>query len=258
MSRHFNFTDRKKIDIDDVRAVLEERENRIFCHVDIRLGDHKFPPDSMVFVEAERGRAFRHREKWGAVGVPTSGWSNGKNFDITAVGDPEGVRFRLLIVEPVVCRLLAAAENFQATSSSESMEPQQSLLPIRMEDLNGGVWALEMEGGVPILILDTGLGSKQELKSSRILYAILPGVVRAILTNLAHEYKGDKLDDDGLDMSDVPAVWLNLGERWAGEDLASCDTHPEIDRWAQLAANGFCKEKRLRDELAKAVRAEDQ
>ncbi|MCS4312016.1 hypothetical protein M2397_002311 [Pseudomonas sp. BIGb0381] len=257
MSRHFNFTDRKKIDIDDVRVVLEEHENRIFCHVDIRLGAHEFPPDSMVFIEAERGRAFRHREKWGPVGVPTSGWRTGNNFDITAIGDPEGVRFRLLVVEPVVCRLLAAAENVQATSSNESVEPQQSLLPIRMDDLSGGVWALDMDGGVPILVLDIGLGSKQELKSSRILYAILPGVVRAILTNLAHEYRGDKSGDDGLDMSDVPAVWLNLGERWAGEDLSGCDTHSEIDRWAQLAANGFCKEKRLRDELAKAVRAED-
>ncbi|MDR0191007.1 hypothetical protein RCO22_18845 [Pseudomonas yamanorum] len=257
MSRHFNFTDRKKIDIDDVRVVLEERDKKILCHVDIRLGAHEFPPDSMVFIEAERGRAFRHREKWGAVGIPTTGWSSGADFDITDVGDPEGVRFRLLVVEPVVCRLLAAAENVLATSSGEAMEPQQSLLPIRMDNLSGGVWALDMDGGVPTLILDSGLGSKQELKSSRILYAILPGVVRAILANLAHEYKGDLQDDDGLDVSDIPSVWLNLGERWAGENLSGCDTHAEIDRWAQLAANGFCKEKRLRDELAKAVRAED-
>jgi hypothetical protein len=173
------------------------------------------------------------------------------------MGDPEDIRFRVLVVEPQTCRLLAVAEGIEAYNNEDSQAPQRSLLPIRMEDLAGGVWELEM-GETPTLILDSGLGTKQELKSSPVLFAILPGVIRAILVNLAHEQQGTSSDDEvDSGEEDDSEMWLSLGAKWAGDPFPITGTYTDIDDWAQKAAIGFCREKKLGSRLANFMSEEE-
>lgn len=257
MSRRFNFTGRTKILRENVRAIVEQRDGGIFCNIELMLTDYDLRLDALVVIEAERGRVLRLRHEWGKAGVASSDWKRGSKFDISSMGDPEDIRFRVLVVEPQTCRLLAVAEGIQACNNEDSQVPQRSLLPIRIEDLAGGVWELEM-GDTPTLILDSGLGTKQELKSSPILFAILPGVIRAILVNLAHEQHGISSDDEvALGEEDDCGMWLNLGAKWAGDPLPNAGTYVDIDDWAQKATIGFCREKKLRNRLANFMNEEE-
>jgi hypothetical protein len=257
MSRRFNFTGRTKILREDVRAIIEQRDGKLFCNFDLMLADYKLSLDALIVIEAERGRALRLRHQWGTAGITIAGWKRGTEFDISAMGDPDGIQFRVLVVEPETHRLLATAEGIKSSNNGDSQAPQRSLLPIRMEDLAGGVWELEMSE-TPTLILDSGLGTKQELKSSPILFSILPGVIRAILVNLAHEQNDIGSDDEFTsDDENDSSVWLSLGKNWAGASVPNAATYLEIDEWAQKATLGFCREKKLRNRLAALMSDED-
>lgn len=257
MSRRFNFTGRTRIIREHIRVFAEQRAEGIFCRVDLKLTNYSLKPDASVVVEAERGRTLRLRHEWGQAGVASPDWQHGSEFDISSMGDFEDLRFRVLVVEPVTCRILAVAEGLEACSREDSHTPQRSLLPIRMENLHGGVWELEI-GETPTLILDNGLGTKQELKSSPVLFAILPGVVRAILVYLAHQHKGRGDDEDAdIGEQDDAGTWLSLGSKWAGVPFPQTGDYMEIDRWAQDAATGFCRDKKLRNRLISLVREEE-
>lgn len=257
MSRRFNFTGRTKILREDVKVTIEPRAGVLLCNVHLKLAGYELRPDASVIVEAERGRVLRLRHDWGKVGLAFAVNGASSEFDITSMGDPEDVRFRVLVVEPETYRLLATAEGIAAHNNEDAQAPQRSLLPIVMQDLYGGVWELEM-GKTPTLILDSNLGTKQELKSSPVLFSILPGVVRAILVNLAHELQSTDGDDEAeADENDESGMWLDLGKKWAECPCPSNGNHQEIDEWAQKAATGFCREKKLRHRLASSMTQED-
>ncbi|MFQ2894505.1 hypothetical protein ACK3YL_13275 [Aeromonas caviae] len=249
MSRRFNFTGRAKIFREDVKVTIELRDNAIICNVHLRLAGYGLRPDALIVVEAERGRVMRLRNDWGYAGKAFTIDGSDSEFDISAMGDPEDVRFRVLVVEPESCRLLATAENVEAYNSGDGEAPQRSLLPIKMRDLQGGVWELENMDHTPTLVLDINLGTKQELKASPILSALLPGVVRAILVYQAHAQQGAGKDDEVTIDEGEATTWLALGKKWVGDSYPNNGDHQEIDDWAQKAATGFCREKKLRDRL---------
>lgn len=254
---NFNFTGRQKILHDDLRVTIDSSGGKAFYQLDLKLGDYKLSADANVFVEPERSRAQRIRHNWGTIGAQSSTeWKLGRRFDISEMGDLEGVRFRIIVAEPSTCRILAMAERIHPKNSDDSLAPQSSLLPVRMADLGGGFWELDYESGGPILTLDVGLGSKQDLKNNQIFMSVvMPGIVRSILTTLAHEHLGEGDGDEGAsNVGDANGAWLKLGLRWAGYLPAA--KHDEIDIWAQKAMNSFYKDKKLRDKIRSALTEE--
>ena len=254
MSRRFNFTGRDKILRDDIKIVIESHDNKQFCNVQLRLDGYNLKADALVVIEAERGRVLRIRHDWGHAGKAFVSGGSASQFDITSMGDPEDVRYRVLVVEPDSYRLLATAEGLEAHNTQDGESPQRSLLPIVMRDLHGGVWELENMEETPTLVLDSALGTKQEIRSSPILLALLPGVLRAIFTYLAHGLQGVGSDDES-DMveGNTTSLWLVQGEKWAGCPCPLTGEHIDIDEWAQNAVTGFCKEKKLRGNLTMAM-----
>ncbi len=254
MSHRFNFTGRVKILKEDVKIIIESHDNKLICNVLLRLERYNLRADAMVVIEAERGRVLRIRHDWGRAGKAFTSGGASSQFDISSMGDPEDVRYRVLVVEQESCRLLATAEGLEAHSTQDGETPQRSLLPIVLRDLHGGVWELENMEESPALVLDSGLGTKQEIKSSPVLLSLLPGVIRAILTYLAHDQQGEGPDDES-DVADgnTISMWLVQGEKWAGCSYPRTGEHSDIDEWAQNAVTGFCKEKKLRGSLAMAM-----
>lgn len=254
---NFNFTGRQKILHSDLMIALNSFDGKSNYQLDLKLGGYNLRADANVFVEPERSRAQRMRHDWGAVGVQSiTDWKLGRSFDISEMGDIEGVRFRVIVVEPGTCRIVAMAEKIYPKNSDDSVAPQSSLLPVRMADLRGGFWELDYESDGPVLTLDSGLGSKQDLKNNKIFISVvMPGVVRSILTTLAHEHLGDTEGDEGpLSAGDSNSTWLKLGLRWAG--YLPAVNHNEIDAWAQKAMNSFYKDKKLRDKISSALTEE--
>lgn len=257
MSHRFNFTEREKISTDDVNITIEHRNNRIVSNIKLKLDINKFSHEALVVVEAERGRVLRLRHDWGCAGHAFTADGSSSEFDITSIGDTEDVRFRVMVVDPKSCRLLATAENLEAYDRENGDLPQRSLLPIKIRDLQGGIWELENMDDMPTLVLDSNLGTKQELKSSPVLSSLLPGVIRAILVYQAYAHQ-DIIHDDELDTDGgSPTTWLALGKKWVGESHPTNGNHQEIDDWAQKGSTGFCREKKLRDRLINFLALED-
>lgn len=254
MSHRFNFTGRAKILKDDVKIVLESHANKLTCNVQLRLEGYDLKPDAQVVVEAERGRVLRLRHDWGLVGKAFAPGGAGSQFEISALGDPEDIRYRVLVVEPESCRLLATAEGLEAHNAQDGEAPQRSLLPIVMRDLHGGIWELENMDDTPTLVLDSALGTKQEIRSSPILLSLLPGAIRAILIYLAHDQQGEGREDES-DMAEnnIKDMWLGQGEKWAECPYPTTAEHSDIDEWAQKAVTGFCREKKLHGTLSIAM-----
>lgn len=250
MSRRFNFTGRVKISREDVKIIIENHDNKLICNVQLRLDSYNLRADALVVIEAERGRVLRIRHDWGRAGNAFVSGGASSQFDISSMGDPEDVRYRVLVVEPESCRLLATAEGLEAHNTQDGETPQRSLLPIVMRDLYGGVWELENMDETPTLVLDSALGTKQEIKSSPILLSLLPGVIRAVLTYVAHSQQGMGADDESdIAEGNTTNMWLIQGEKWAGSPYPTTGEHSDIDEWAQNAVTGFCKEKKLRGNL---------
>jgi hypothetical protein len=256
MSRRFNFTGRAKILKEDVKIVSSSSDGKLICHVHLYLNDYGFPADALVVVEAARGRVLRIRHEWGLSGKASTNDGACSEFDISSMGDSEGLRFRVLVVEPESCRLLGSAEGIYANDNQDNETPQRSLLPIVMRDLHGGIWELDDVRGTPTLALDINLGTKQELKSSPVLSAILPGVIRAILVSAVYE-EGSAGNETDMDSGGSLGMWLNLAEKWAGCPPPTNSEHFEIDDWAGNAVTGFCREKKLRAQLASYIIQED-
>lgn len=254
MSRRFNFTKRTKISSEDVTITLEPKDNQLFCDVRLKLGNYKLKAGAQVIVEAQRGRVLRIRHNWGLAGRAFSQEGASTKFDITSMGDPEDVQYRVLVVEQSTCCLLATAEGIKADDPLTGQSSKSSLLPVVIRELHGGVWELENLEETPTLVLDSSLGTKRELQSSPILLVILIGAIRAILTHLAHDQQGLAKDDDGDTAgSSVSGKWLEQGEKWAGLPYPSSTDHKEIDAWAQNAVSGFCLEKNMCSILASTI-----
>ncbi|MBX8529136.1 hypothetical protein K5D53_01390 [Pseudomonas cichorii] len=255
MSRRFNFTGRDKILREHLQIFVVASESQLTCRVFLNLTSYKIPADAQVMIEAARGRVLRVRHSWGLAGKALTADGAFSEFDISSLGDQEGLSFRVLVVEPETRRLLASAESVSANDDMGDQTPQRSLLPIVMRDLQGGVWELEDMEENPTLVLDINLGTKQEIKSSPVLSALLPGVIRAILVSLVYEHQDTGGDDDG-DSECSSDRWLSLGVKWAGCPLPDNLDHRDIDNWAQKAVTGFCREKKLRHQLASCITQE--
>lgn len=254
MSRRFNFTGRSRILREDIKIVLEPQGDKLICNVQLRLNDYNLKPDAQVVVEAQRGRVLRIRHDWGLAGTAFAVDGASSKFDISSMGDPEDVSYRILVVEPKTCRLLATAEGVDAHNTQDGETPQRSLLPIVTRDLHGGVWELENMDETPTLVLDRALGTKHEIKSSSVLLSLLPGVIRAILIYIAHGQQGTGEDDENdTGEGSTSNRWLEQGEKWAGCPCPNTTDHSEIDDWAQKAVTGFCGQKKLRAILADAI-----
>lgn len=252
MSRRFNFTGRVKIRKEDVAVSLASDGSSV-CQVHLRLADYQIKADAEVIVEAARGRLLRVRGIWGRAGIAMTPEGAASSLDISLLEDLEGVRFRILVVERDTYRLLASAEDIALDFDVNGQQSQRSLLPIIMRDLEGGVWEIDDITSNPTLVLDVNLGSKQQIKSSSVLAAILPGVIRTILVAIAHEHQSQ---DDESDFESV-GTWLQLGEQWAGYPPPHESDHTKIDEWAQSAVTSFCRDKKIRYQLANHIRSEE-
>jgi len=257
MSRRFNFTGRVRILKEHIKITIETRGDKNFCNVHLKLAEYQLRADANVVIEAERGRVLRYRHDWGYAGLACKPDGASSEFDISAMGELEDVRFRVLVVEQGTCRLLASAEGVEAHNNDDVQAPQRSLLPIIRRDLHGGVWELDDMDDKPTLVLDINLGSKHELSSSPVLMSLLPGVIRAILVYQAQERAEEEPDEDTGESTGA-SQWLEMGNRWAG---CSCPPtsaeYREIDEWAQNAVTGFCRDKKLRQSLTRFVTEED-
>ena len=238
MIRHLNGTGRKRIErahFDLAVRAAEGGEAPVF-DLTLDLSSYAFPSDARVRVEAWRSNASQ-RWAYGTVGAATPPPDLKRR--LTEV--PESAQFRVVVVAGDGSgRLLGLADKIRPVL------PHRSLLPIKpTPELGDEVWRVDFgEGDLPQLLINSRVEGISEIVRNDATFRsiVMPGVLRAVLTQVVFVERADPNDDGGewwggwlrLANSLLPSETVPHLEREAGHDET-----PEALLWINNVVSAF-------------------
>lgn len=187
-TRRVNHTRRIRIELQRCAIRVSARDHAVLVSASVDLSGLILEPDAKVFLDVSR-KAQSQRLPLGTMGTPTVLVNAETFFD-----DPAGLRYDIVVVGADDALLLAAARRVRPENSGA----EESLLPIRPEDLGERLWRLELDDGHPTLEVNSNSIRWRELADSALFQAlVLPEVVGMILTFLAEQGVVEDDDADG-------------------------------------------------------------
>ncbi len=246
--RRINFTGRKRIGREevDIRLLESGSGEPLRAKVSLSLVEHKFPPASLVSIEAY------HR-------------SSGMRFDcgtVDALSIPPvlvldevdragSILFRVKVVEAGsdFGKILGSAERIQPTSE-EIEEGKRSLFPVLFRHLGEQVWKVEINpGDRPKLILNNDIpGISHRLHQNPLLQGfLLPAAFRIVLESLVREPEEDDDEETGW-----KTEWLQYCREGLGiqDDPSALDEDGKYE-WVERTITSFCRNFRFVESIRK-------
>jgi hypothetical protein len=194
-----------------------------------------------VFVEAYHRAAYM-RFDFGTVGgiePPPS-----CRLDRIPVENPL-FRVKVVQINGPVARIVAAADKIVPLSVDRADENQEALVTVEFVDLGDQVWALDLEGDWPTLLLNRRIDGIREAARSgpEFLTLVYPEVVRAVLTRTL---RVEQQTDPDTDDEDWPSLWLRFACRKLGRPKPPVDpASSDIGAWIEEAVNAFCVDAKV-------------
>jgi hypothetical protein len=249
--RRFNYTGRRKITRSRVQIVVHDDPGQRTFDAHLKLTGLDLPPEAAVFVEAYHRAAYRR-------------WDFGTVVHLTPPPDRtlDGIPtasplFRVKVVQrhEETGRILAAAERIVPVRADQADQERQSLLPVEYQDLGERIWALDLDGDWPRLILNQRYEGLRDLARSgpEFLALVYPEVLRAVLARILED---PDLDPDGED-DDWPTLWVRFvtGELGCGpppgSSLEGEAREPDPTGWIDEAVTRFCVRMQVGREFAR-------
>jgi hypothetical protein len=241
MRSRINSTGRVKINPNSVAFLLDRLPGGEWLfHAEIHLVDLGLPPESLVVVEAYRQSA----SEWFSFGT------------VAALGpqaptalrelDPEGIRFRVKVVEPVTGRLLARVDNIDPAGESGRTE----LLKVTVSDLGQEPWKTEISShsGYPTLVLNSRIPNiGNRIKIDRTFQAmVLPSALRQVLLLLSGEAAEIEEEPEG---DDWQSKWLHYAESISKVDKPDWSDREGVQRWIDSTCKAFSSKYSFSDAL---------
>ncbi len=240
MKRKFNYTGRKKIEMEKV-AIRLIRENgliRAFSLDRLEIEDLGLPAEAKIYVQAYY-KTERRQFELGTVGKRTST----TNFSLAGLAYPENLKFRVFIVAPDNGRILA---HITGISPEVHME-RKPILPVEFKDIGNAIWRVEFEGEEesPVICINNKIPNIQNISKTdpQFFIYVYPSVVREIFTYMVFIDKIDSSIDPSIDWH---AEWLNYS-RILGvqppEILNPEDSNfdeKEALKWIETVVEQFC------------------
>lgn len=249
MIRRLNYTGRQKIRREDLRFVVSRRE-RLPSRVKatLSLAEYDLPQDANVFFEAYR------QTTWMRFAAGTVGNLSQDDFELSEFGEPDGVLFRVRVRAPGGdARVLAEADQISGSADTDGLQPRESLLAVKGEDLGDLVWLLELDPR-PLLKVNSRLGNWRAVARHPAFDAlVLPAALREILKAAVGQ--------EGADPDDI-ATWWGQWLRFASRlpNVGAFDperTEEEQDDWIDEAVRAFCHSRNTFKNFATFFEQED-
>jgi hypothetical protein len=253
MIRRFNFTGRKKIEMDKVSIV--RRSNPGFpssFEAEINLADLELPSGASVFVEAHR-RSNLMRFPFGTVGKLISP----EDRRLTAFAADEAISFRVKVVDTssAIGRLLALARNVPCVTPEENKANRIPILPVEQRPLGQELWTIDFEETRPVLVVNVDVTEPTDMmqvarNNHQFRALVYPDVVRQILKKIVIEDGMDSPEDDDSQwlrfITEVLIVELppNVGKSRENVD--------KVNKWIDVAVATFCEVNGFRDKYQEA------
>ena len=247
MPRRFNYTNRQKINREDISIRLLQNGPSLSFEADLQLADYKLanpgavPPE--VFVEAYRGAsALWKRFPFGRVGALTPP----SDRALDEFGVPEGILFRVKVSatdDADLGRLVADADAIRPKLPDEQDSHGQPLIEsVPSADIGDELWRLSFDGTMPQLLINIripiGWQAFARDPQHRSLFA--PAVMRQVLTRvlIIDGDAGEETDPD-----DWRNRWLQFAQRlvtreWKLYDKAD-NNLDQVEDWINDAVEAF-------------------
>lgn len=225
-----NYTGRERIKRADVRITLASRVFSVeFPNV------HKYPADSLVFVEPYRRGHSRHIS-FGTAGAFLPPPENERT--LSDFRPPESALFRVKIVSPDDAKILASGESIHPEGE---VSLGKSMLPVQLADLGAECWRVSFSGGEIVLLIHERLAEQRDwrdiAKSDYFMAFVYPAVFRQVLCHILLVEKDNETEGDGY------ARWLRFGAKFAGANPPPCDNTDDVEEWITDAVSGFARAK---------------
>lgn len=236
MIRQFNYTQRKRIEQQQVSIELHETDdgNPPTFSVSLDLADLRLPPEARLVIAASDGRAGM-RFDWGTVAAPIP------PADCRLTEVPVNPSFRVMAQDDEQ-KILALANRI----SPKRAAGRESLLWLQEEDLGQEVWRLDFgQSGRPTLLVNRNIpGISAAMRQDDALRGLaLPEALRAILTRalIVDEVVPD--DEEG-DWGD----WLGFVESFYPAEYPGLNSDEQRDKdavsaWIEGAIATFTQER---------------
>lgn len=241
-TRHLNYTGRQRVLREHVQVTIRPAGpgGPPVVSAQIDLTPYSLPPDAPVYLDAYRQTAWQ-RFAFGTAGAITPP----PDCVLRDFGEGEGVRFRLVVVEPdraagTTARILARAEGIEPDHEG----PRKSLLPFEPDPgLRERVWTLDLDDQTgPLVRVSAHLvRDRQALaRSDEFVTIALPEILRRILEWAL----ADGVPDDDDEWDTIRGRWVRLacglhGQARPPEEVD--DDEDERAKWIEEAVSRFCR-----------------
>lgn len=219
MPRRFNYTERQKINREDITIRLVQHDGHLSFDADLRFAGYgldSIQPPPQVFVEAYRGASTLWR-RFDFGRISTLQPPDDRSLDEFAV--PQGILFRVKVTatgQDALGRLVAEADVIhpQLPCDQDSFGlPLIQHMPAN--DIGDELWRTDFSGNMPLLKINSRVpvGVDQFLSDPQYRAVFAPAVMRQVLTRILI------IDRDSYDPDDSTcwqARWLNFAGGLSG------------------------------------------
>jgi hypothetical protein len=210
MIRRINHTGRKRINRDQVRITVDEKQNPPRFWANLSLDGHKFNSDAGVVIEAYRGSGGLWIQfDWGRIGS----LRNPPTQTLEGLDSVDGLLFRLRVIakhEPH--KILGEADRIPFLLVGEGATPKEPLIKTVPAELGDLVWDVDFDADPPQLRINRKLGNWSAVaKDPGFRALVYPALFREILSRIlvVDDWSGDAGDDDWR------AKWIRFGRTMA-------------------------------------------
>lgn len=239
MIRRFNYTNRIRINRNDVTITLRQQNNEYWFDANLsNVRNYDLPSGSLVYVEAYRQTYWR-RFSFGQL----DRLEPDKDRSLAQFESPDGILFRVKVTPPDnTHRLLAEADEIPLLRPEEQQINRFSLLSVKRADLEGEIYRLDFSAR-PLLLVNKDAGTAAEIAKSPVFFALVyPSVFRQILTRIIVIEKYDDESEPG----DWKSQWLRFAKELPGVDaIPDTDALEEYEEWIDHVVSVFAKNNQV-------------
>jgi len=253
MIRKFNYTRRQKIFRKDARIIIRDyTKDHAYFDADLILHDYLLPSSSLVFVEAYRQTTWM-RFPFGTVG----NYQPPSDRYLTEFDTIDGILFRVRITsaEEPIGRLLAEADGIPFKKPEEEEEEKEPLLPVIPENIGDQIYRLDFSDSPQLLINSSINNCKSFIRTPIFISAILPSILREILTRIILIEKHFDYEDE----TDWKSKWLKFSLLLPGVREIPDERQEERikEEWIEEAVASFCRKHKMLNHFEKFWASEE-
>jgi hypothetical protein len=204
MKRKFNYTGRKKIPLENIKIILQRKNDLVESFsAEINVKDLELPEDAIVFIETY----FRTELLAFNFGTVKKIEAPDKT-DLSHMGFSEHMRFRVIITDSKGL-ILAMADKVKPVNEKNS----NCILPIKSTDLGNQIWELdfsdEMDG--PVLMLNKKINGIQNfaISNNQFVISVFPAILREIFMKIVFI---DNIDDPEEPQTEWHKKWIDFSK----------------------------------------------